>query len=294
MCSFITPVADWFRKSRNRRARTSKGVHKLLDQVTATTRPHARRAGFFKDLVSVGTRSLRSLKRDVETLIPALIIPGFFYAVNLGALQDFAESIPGLDYKAFQLPVASLFAVTGLSRANALVLDIQRGYFDRLALTPANRLAFLLGLMVADGALALLLTLMVIIIGVLIGVSFATAIPGILIFLLLNLLWAAVYNGIPYALALKTGNPTVVNTSFLLFFPFVFMAPLYLPREYLTGWLSTIATFNPVTYLLEGLRSLINGWDGSEIGLAFASIAGLGAVTIPLALWALNRRVRQS
>ena len=67
-------------------------------------------------------------------MIPALMIPLFFFVVNVGALQDFSEQgIPGFDYKAFQLPVAIIFAVTGISRAGTLVLDIQDGYFDRLA-----------------------------------------------------------------------------------------------------------------------------------------------------------------
>ncbi len=257
-------------------------------------RVKARRAGFISDLMALGTRSVRSLSRDVETIIPALIIPGFFYAVNLGALQDFAEQIPGLDYKAFQLPVATLFAVTGLSRANVLVLDIQRGYFDRLALTPSNRLAFLLGLMVADTVIIGGLTLLVLVMGFALGVTFATGVLGVLVYIAINLLWAMIYNAIPYAIALKTGNPTVVNTSFILFFPVVFLAPLWLPRENLTGWLASVSVFNPVTYLLEGQRSLINGWNGAEIGISIAAIAGLGAVTIPLALWALAVRIRRA
>ena len=254
----------------------------------------ARQAGFVRDIFALGVRSLRSLVRDLESLIPALFIPGFFYAVNLGALQDFVEQVPGLDYKAFQLPVATLFAVTGLSRANVLVLDIQRGYFDKLALTPANRLAFLLGLMVADVVLASVLTAIVILIGLAIGVGFATGVAGAVIFILLNLFWAMVYSGIPYAIALKTGNPTVVNASFIIFFPVIFLAPLWVPREFTTGWLQVVAAFNPVTYMLEGLRSLIDGWELDKLGYAFGVIAAFGAVTLSLAFWALAGRMRRA
>ena len=98
----------------------------------------ARRAGFFSDVISVAIRALRSIPRDPEAIYPALVIPVFFYAINVGALQDVAERIPGLDYKAFQLPVAIIFAVTGISRAVTLVTDIQTGYFDRLAMTPGQ------------------------------------------------------------------------------------------------------------------------------------------------------------
>ncbi len=254
----------------------------------------AKRGGFFNDLFALSRRALWSLPRDLEALLPALVIPLFFYAVNLGSLQDFAEQIPGLDYKAFQIPVATLFAVTGLSRANVLVLDIQRGYFDRLAITPSNRLAILLGLMVADSVIAGFLSVLVIVMGLILGVSFATGIAGILVFITINLFWAIAYNAIPYGIALKTGNPTVVNTSFLIFFPVIFLSPLFLPREVLTGWLQVVAAFNPVTYLLEGLRSIISGWDVLAIGGALAAVFGFSAVTIPFALWALAGRTRRA
>ena len=110
----------------------------------------ARRAGFFPEVLAVASRALRSIPRDPETVIPPLIFPMFFFAVTIGALQVAAEGIPGIDYKAFQLPVAIIFAVTGVSRAITVVTDIQTGYFDRLTITPVNRLALLLGLMVAD------------------------------------------------------------------------------------------------------------------------------------------------
>ena len=106
-----------------------------------------RSAGFFKDLRSVSLRAIRLTWRDPEAFLPALGIPVFFFVVNVGALQKFVEgSFPaGFDYKAFQLPVAVVFAVTGVSRANSLVLDIQNGYFDRLLLTPVSRGTLLLG-----------------------------------------------------------------------------------------------------------------------------------------------------
>ena len=126
---------------------------------------HARRAGFIRDVISVAIRALRGIPRDPEAIYPALIIPVFFYAINIGALQDVAERIPGVDYKAFQLPVGIIFAVTGVSRAVTMVTDIQSGYFDRLSLTPINRLAMLLGFTVADLVLVVVLTLPVVILG---------------------------------------------------------------------------------------------------------------------------------
>ena len=144
-----------------------------------------RRWAFFSDLAAVSSRALRATRRDIESLLPALIIPVFFFVVNIGALQDVAENIPGLDYKAFQLPVAIIFAVTGISRAITLVFDIQSGYFDRLSLTPVNRVSLLLGLMVADFALCVALSIPVVILGFVVGVRFESGVIGILAFILI-------------------------------------------------------------------------------------------------------------
>ena len=269
-------------------------MDKLNQAVATQSYIRARRAGFFSDVVSVAIRALRSIPRDPEAIYPALIIPVFFYAINVGALQDMAERIPGLDYKAFQLPVAIIFAVTGISRAVTLVTDIQTGYFDRLSLTPVNRLALLLGLTVADFTLVVALTIPVIIIGFVVGVTFASGVLGLLLFILLSGLWGLAFTGFPYAIALKTGNPAAVNSSFLLFFPFVFLTTVFVPKEAMTGWLATVANYNPVTYLLDGLRSLIVvGWDAEALAKGVACIAGVGMVSGTLALTALIGRTRR-
>jgi len=254
----------------------------------------ARRAGFIRDVMSLGGRALRSLPRDPESIFPALVVPVFFFAVNVGALQDVAEQIPGIDYKAFQLPVAIMFAVTGVTRANILVLDIQGGYFDRLALTPVNRLAMLLGFMVADLCIVIGLSLPVLALGFATGVRFESGPFGVLAFLGIAGIWAIVYNGLPYAIALKTGNPAAVNSSFLLFLPVTFLTTVFVPKEALTGWMARVVEFNPVTYLLQGMRSLITeGWVVTDILLALAGIGVVAVISVPLAMGALLGRVRR-
>ena len=267
----------------------------MADRSEAITPVHARRAGFLRDVVSIAERAVRSVSRDPEVTIPALIVPVFFFFLNIGALGDFAEQIPGLDYKAFQLPVAILFAVTGISRAVTVVTDIQNGYFDRLVMSPVNRLALLVGLMIADFALVVALTLPVISMGYLVGIRFETGIPGIVVFMLLGGLWGLVFAGFPYAIALKTGNAAAVNMSFLLFFPFLFMTTLFLPQEAMTDWLATVADYNPVTYLLEALRSLISeGWEPLILLKGLLAVLGVGVVSIGLSLAALKRRATRT
>ncbi|HVM64704.1 MAG TPA: ABC transporter permease [Acidimicrobiales bacterium] len=253
----------------------------------------ARPAGFAADVLSVAGRAVRQIPREPESVIPALIVPVFFFVVNVGALEKLAEHGPVHDFKAFQLPVAIVFAVTGVSRASTLVTDIQGGYFDRLLMTPVRRLALLLGLMVADFVLVIALCIPVVVLGLLVGVRFHTGVAGIVLFILLSAFWGLAFTGFPYAIALKTGNPAAVNSSFLLFFPFAFLTTSFLPQQALTGWLSTVATYNPVTYLLAGLRTLNTGWDAGALAKAAGCILGLGVVSMSLALLALRGRIRR-
>ena len=257
----------------------------------AITPIRARKAGFLRDLLSVARRAVRSISRDMETLIPALLIPVFMFAVTVGALQDFAENIPGLDYRAFQLPVAVMFAVTGISRAITVVTDIQTGYFARLVITPVNRLALLLGLMVADFVLIVALTVPVVIMGYVVGVRFETGLPGILAFMLIAGFWGLVFSGFPYAIALKTGNVAAVNMSFMLFFPFLFMTTLFIPQEQMSPWLSRVADYNPVTYILAAERSLISEeWNLVALRDGIISALAVGVLSLGLALAALKGR----
>lgn len=253
----------------------------------------ARPAGFFSDFFSVAVRALRALPREPEVLIPSLIIPVFFFAVNVGTLQDFTQrGIPGLDYRAFQLPAAIVFAVTGVSRAHALVTDIQSGYFDRMLMTPVRRLALLLGLMAADFIQIVLLSIPVLLLGFAVGVRFETGLVGMLLFLLLAGFWGLAFTGFPYAIALKTASAGAVGASFILFFPFAFLTTSALPMEALTGWMATVARYNPVTYLLAGLRSLLyGGWQPAVLLQAVAATFLVAVVSVGLALLALRGRV---
>jgi ABC-2 type transport system permease protein len=266
--------------------------------VTATTlapvRP--RQSGFAHDVATVAGRALRAVPRDVEVVVPPVFIALFFFLVNIGTLQELtSQGVPGLDYEAFMMATAVLLGVTGVSRAGALVLDVQNGYFDRLLLTPVSRLAILVGHMAADVAVAAALTVPIIVVGLLLGVDVEAGVLGLVAFVVLAALWSLAFAGFGYAIALKTGNPGAVNTSFLLFFPFLFLTSSYVPRDQLSGWLETVAAANPVTYLLEGLRSvLFEGWVAADLLQAVAAVVVVGAISMAMCFGALRARLRQT
>jgi ABC-2 type transport system permease protein len=114
-------------------------------------------------------------------------------------------------------------------------------------------------------------------------------------FILHASLWSLAFAGFAYAIALKTGNPAAVNSTFLLFFPFLFLTTSYVPRSELSGWLNTVAGFNPVTYLLGGLRSLEVGGGGqwAPLGEALLAVAVVGVISMTLCFAALRGRVKR-
>jgi ABC-2 type transport system permease protein len=264
-----------------------------------TLRPSAirpRQAGFLRDVVSIAGRALRAIPRDMTAVVPPVLIALFFFVVNIATLQRLTQrNIAGFNFKAFMMATAILLGVTGISRAPALVLDVDNGYFDRLLLTPVRRLAILLGHMVADVAVAAGLTVPIVTLGLALGVHFEAGLLGVVVFILLASLWSLAFAGFGYAIALKTGNPAAVNSAFLLFFPFLFLTSSYVPRSQLSGWLDTVAAWNPVTYVLEGLRSLTTrGWQWTDLGEALAAIAVVGIVSMTLCFGALRARVNRS
>ena len=106
----------------------------------------------------------------------------------------------------------------------------------------------------------------------------------------------SVVPGGPAAIALKTGNPAAVNSTFLLFFPFLFLTSSYVPRSQLSGWLSTVAKFNPVTYLLGGLRSLEVGGGAQwvPLGQALLAVGIVALISMTLCFAALRGRVKRA
>jgi ABC-2 type transport system permease protein len=258
-------------------------------------RVQARPSPALRDVASIAGRALRAVPRELETVIPPVFIALFFFVVNIGTLQRLTEShLKGFDIKAFMLPTAILLGVTGVSRAGSLVLDIQSGYLDRLLLTPVRRLAILIGHMLADVAIACTLMVPILSLALGLGVRLQSGPAGGLAFLLMGCAWSLAFAGFGYAIALKTGNPAAVNSSFLLFFPFLFMTSSYVPRAQLSGWLGSIATWNPVTYVLEGLRSLVTqGWQWDSLVKAVLAIIAVGLVSMSLCLAALRGRTRR-
>ena len=262
-------------------------------------------------------RAIRESLRQPGVEITNVFIPLFFLAVSTGAIAGFSERGFGVqNYLAFQLPVAVLQAVAGSSAASgiAIVLDMERGYFDKLLLTPASRWSIIIGRVSADAVRAVFFASLMLIAALIAGSGMATGVPGAILILVIAGLFGGAYSGIGIFIAMRTGNAQAAQAGFLLFFPLLFMAPAFAPLAVFDDWLRWIATVNPVTYIMEGMRGLVMenyGWPVTEGGQmvfgddgrpltqdppglhwAFVSLAGFSVFTLTIASLALRSRTR--
>jgi len=172
-----------------------------------------------------------------------------------------------------------------------LAEDIESGFFNRLALTPLRRVALIAGLLVGVGLLGGLQSVVYILIGLIAGAHLDAGVGGALVVVVLGAFTALGFGALGCFVALRTGSGEAVQGLFPLFFVFIFLSSSNLPRQLLkTGWFHTIATWNPISYLIEGFRSLfITGWDLAALGRGFAVAAGLLAIGL-LLVAECNRR----
>lgn len=240
-------------------------------------------------------RAIREVWRNPAATIPALFIPVFFLVVNLGQVNKvFPPSTPflhGQHYVAFQIPVSLVFAVSSPTSGLAMVTDIDIGYLDKLLVTPIRRTAIVWGRLAADLARGVGVSILVLGVGFAFGARIKSGLVGVLLLIALSALWGVAYAGIAIAIALKSKNVQTTNASFLVFFPLLFLTPNFVPLDLLAGPLKAVARFNPVTYIITGLRDLVLYPDihWGSLGACALTIALTGIVLTRLSLRSLAR-----
>ena len=242
----------------------------------------------------IARRSVVRTLRQPFQIVPALVFPLVILAVNSAGIED-ATDLPGFpthSYLTFALAFTfvqgAMFAM--MNAGTNLAADVETGFLNRLALTPLRGIALLVGMLAGVVALGLIQLTAYLVVGLISGAHVAAGPAGVLVIAALALLISLAFGTVGAALALRTGSGEAVQGMFPLLFVFLFLSSMALPRDLIQAdWFRTVATWNPVSYLIEGIRSLlVTGWDGEALALGFA----VGLAVLTAGLLAASRALR--
>jgi ABC-2 type transport system permease protein len=250
--------------------------------------------------VQVGVLARRSVVRTLRQpamVVPSLVFPMILLAINSSGL-DSATRLPGFPTDSyFQFALAIPFVQGALFSANSagtnVANDIETGFLNRLSLTPLRRISLMMGQMAGIVALGLIQAVTFVVIGVVVGSGIAAGVGGALVIIVLSLVISLGFGLIGAFVALRTGSGEAVQGVFPLFFAALFLSSMSLPRDLIqTDWFRTVATWNPVSYMLEAIRSLvIIGWDTEALALGFACAGGVALIALVAASSALRTQM---
>lgn len=242
-------------------------------------------------------RSLLRTARQPAQLIATLFFPLFMLAVNTNGLRS-VTNIPGFptrSYLTFALALpfmqSALFAV--IIAGTDVVRDLETGFLDRLRLTPVRGAALLVGELTGVVVLGQVAALFYLAVGLIFGAHIAAGVGGVVVLLALVALTSVGFGSLGMFAALRTASGEAVQTLFPLFFVVLFLSSVYLPRNLIhSDWFRTVATWNPVSYLLEGSRSvLITGWDSAALARAFLIAGAIASLALTASVLALRSRI---
>jgi ABC-2 type transport system permease protein len=252
---------------------------------------------FLSDWYYLSGRSIKQIWRPALALIPSLFIPIFFFVVNSASLSAFSKvpGFPHVSYKDFIAPVA-LFTAIFFSAGNAgieLVQDISNGYFKKLLIMPISRLTIILGRLTEVAVQAVFQGLIVLVLLLVAGVHFSTGFLGILAIFGILVLFAMGWSCISMIMALRTQNARLVQSMFVLVFPLLYVTTSQAPINLLPPLFATLARYNPVTYVIEGVRALVlTGWSNPAIWQGFVVALVMFLVLVSLTLASFQKTLK--
>jgi ABC-2 type transport system permease protein len=246
--------------------------------------------GLATQVLTLARRSLLKTLRQPFQLFPIVFFPIILLGINASGLKA-ATRIPGFptdSYITFALAVVfvqgALFSL--INAGTNAAEDVETGFMNRLALTPMSGVGLIGGLLLGVAAMGALQSALYVVVGLIAGGHVAAGFPGVLVLVVLGTLAAVGFGSLGIWAGLRTGSGQAVQGMFPLFFVLLLLSSANLPRDLIqTDWFHTVATWNPLSYLLEGLRSLlINGWDATALARSFA----VGVALLALGLWAAS------
>jgi ABC-2 type transport system permease protein len=249
---------------------------------------------------SVARRSVLRTVRQPLTIAPALGFPLIFFAVNSAGLGSAARlpGFPGSSFVDFFLAFAflqgAMFSVLGSGQD--LAQDIQTGFFNRLSLTPLRGVALVAGQLGGVFVLGFAQAIVFLSVGLASGVHLESGAAGALVLIAFFLLVSVAFGAVGTALALYSGTTETIQGAFPIAVVFLWFSSMYLPRDLIEAdWFRTLATINPVSYLIEAIRSLVlTGWNAQALLLGVAFAGGILLFGLAVSAYALPRRLTRT
>jgi ABC-2 type transport system permease protein len=183
--------------------------------------------------------------------------------------------------------------LAGNSGGIALAVDIEMGFTDRLFAAPISRFSIVLGRLAGTAVLGALSAVWFLVIGVIFGAHIEEGVGGALVAIVLVTLAAMSIGGIGAAVALRTGSASIVQGAFPLVLVVLFLSSAFFPQSLMVEPAKTIAEYNPLSFVAEGLRDpIVFGFSGSEMIKALLAVVGIAALGLLMSAAALRHRLR--
>lgn len=249
-------------------------------------------------VAALGRRSVRQTFRRPQLMAPIIIFPSLLLAVQTGGagravdLPAFPEVNGFLDFMLAGAMIQSCL-LAGNSGGIALAVDIEMGFTDRLLAAPISRFSMVLGRLAGTAALGAASAVYYIVLGLIFGAQIEEGVLGVVLMIFFVTLASVAFGGIGAAIALRAGTASVVQGLFPLVFVILFLSSAFFPAELMLEPAGTVAEYNPVSFIVEGVRDpVISTLTGEDAWKAFASIVGIGAASLGLSALALRHRLR--
>jgi ABC-2 type transport system permease protein len=249
---------------------------------------------------AIARRSVVRTSRQPASIIPPLVFPVALMAVNAGGLRA-STNLPGFptdSFLAFALAVpfiqGALFST--MNAGTDIARDVQTGFVNRLSLTALRDWPLLAGQLAGIVVLGVVQVLFYIVVGLAAGVHFESGPAGIAVLLLYGAVVSLAFGAMGAWLAYRTGSGETIQALFPVLFVFLFISSMNAPRNLIgVDWFRIAATLNPVSYMIEAVRSLIiTGWDWQALALGFGFVIALGLISMALASRALRLRMTRT
>jgi ABC-2 type transport system permease protein len=250
-------------------------------------------------VAALGARSVKQTLRRPQLAAPLIIFPTLLLAIQTGGaggavdLPEFPEVNGFLDFMlAGAMVQACLLA--GNSGGIALALDIEMGFTDRLFAAPVSRYAVVLGRLAGTTILGAFTAVWFIAIGLIFGAQIEEGVLGAIWIIVLVSATALAFGSIGAAIALRTNSASVVQGLFPIFFVVLFLSSAFFPANLMLDPASAVAEYNPLSFIVEGLREpIIAEFDGTDELVAVVSVLGVMAFGLWMCALALKGRVRR-